>query len=384
VLKILAGDLSATWNIDGGHFDRYLERRRLVAQSLCDQLLLHDQILIPTQDYATLAGLVRIFGERNVLTLLGEERLAFVRLRGFFGYVRGEGPDGRLVAMEDPKRKLPNSAPIQQSIEAGLSLIQEGAIESQRLRNSAFACTTELEFGTVVDAVHRDTYADLSQSSLWKADYEFPNPDLLALPGMEKMQVRVIGPGIDVSKNVVDQCLALGLMNVELYLASRFDCASSATGSPIDDCISLKLPRLTINRPPSRELWNFLDFSNIPNIAEPLLADRDAMDKFIKMTRGRDAQEFRRWFHENVNLTERDLIKAYIELLHETPRIQGLGGRSLRMAASVGLSALGLGFVGDAVTSAIDNFVIDKFVRKSGTKFFLEDFKKFSGKIRSK
>jgi hypothetical protein len=236
----------------------------------------------------------------------------------------------------------------------------------------------------VVDAVHRDAYADPSQSSLWNADYEFPNPDLLALPGMERMQVRVIGPGIDVSNNVVDQCLALGLMNVELYLANKFDCASSATGSPIDDCISLKLPRLTNNQPRSRELWNFLDFSNIPNIAEPLLAERDEMTKFIKLTRGRDAQEFRRWFHENANLTEKDLVKAYIELLHETPQIQGMGGRSLRMVASVGLSALGLGLVSDVVTSAIDNFVIDKFVRNSGTKFFLEDFKKFSGKITSK
>jgi hypothetical protein len=384
VLKILAGDLSATWNIDGKHFDRYLERRGLVAQSLCDQLLLHDQILIPTQDYATLTGLVRIFGERNVLTLLAEERLAFVRLQGFFGYVRGEGPDGRLVGMIDPTRKLSNSAPIQQSIETALSLIPGRITESQRLRNSTFACTTELELGTVVDAVHRDAYADLSQSSLWKAEYQFPNPDLLALPGMEKMQVQVIGPGTDVSKNVVDQCLALGLMNVELYLANRFDCVSSATGSPIDDCISLKLPRLISNQPRSRELWNFLDFSNIPNIAEPLLADRDEMTKFIKMTRSRDAQEFRRWFHANGSLTEKELIKAYIGLLHETPQIQGAGGRSLRMAASVGLSALGLGLVSDAVTSAIDNFVLDKFVRKAGTKFFLEEFLKFSGRIKSK
>jgi hypothetical protein len=148
----LAGDLSATWNIDGRHFDRYLERRVSVAQSVCDQLLLHDQILIPTQDYAALAGLVRIFGERNVLTLLGEERLAFVRLRGFFGYIRGEGPDGRLVGMEDPTRRLSNSAPIQQSIEAGLDLIQEGVTEPQRLRNSAFACEEFRRFSGKIKA----------------------------------------------------------------------------------------------------------------------------------------------------------------------------------------------------------------------------------------
>jgi hypothetical protein len=383
VLRILAGDLSATWNIDGKHFDRYLERRIPIAQSLCDQLLLHDQILIPTQDYTTLAGLVRILGERNVLTLLGEERLAFVRLRGFFGYAHGEGPDGRLVGMVDPTSRLPNSAPIQQSIEAGLSLVQEGTNESRRLQNSAFACTTELELGTVVDAVHRDTYADLSQSSLWNPDYKFPHPDLLALPGMEKMQVRVIGPGTDASSNLVDQCLALGLMNAELYLANRFDCASSATGSPINDCISLKLPRL-ITQPRSQELWNFLDYANIPDIAAPLLADRDEMAKFIKLTRSRDAKEFRRWFHGNSNLSEKDLVKAYVDLLHETPRVQGLGGKSLRMAVSVGLSVFGFGLISDAATSAIDNFVLDKFVREPGAKFFLEAFRKFSGKIKSK
>lgn len=54
------------------------------------------------------------------------------------------------------------------------------------------------------------------------------------------------------------------------------------------------------------------------------------------------------------------------------------------MAASLGLSALGLGLVSDAVTSAIDNFVVDKFIRRAGAKFFLEEFVKFSGKIRSK
>jgi hypothetical protein len=237
--------------------------------------------------------------------------------------------------------------------------------------------------GTVVDAIHRDAYADLSQSSLWNADYKFSNPDLLALPGMEKMQVRVIGPGTDVSSNLVDQCLALGLMNAELYLANRFDCVSSATGSPINDCITLKLPRL-VPQPRSQELWDFLDYANIPDVAAPLLADSDEMAKFIKLTRSSDAKEFRRWFHESSNLSEKDLVKAYIDLLHETPRVQGLGGKSLRMAVSVGLSTLAFGLVSDAATSAIDNFVLDKFVREPGAKFFLEAFRKFSGKIKSK
>jgi hypothetical protein len=69
MLRVLSGDLSATFNIDGQHFERYMDRRTSVVRSLCDQLLLHDQILIPTQDFLTAAGLVRILGERNFLTL---------------------------------------------------------------------------------------------------------------------------------------------------------------------------------------------------------------------------------------------------------------------------------------------------------------------------
>jgi hypothetical protein len=124
MLKILAGSLSATFNIDGRHLERFGERRALVVRSLCDHLLLHDQILIPTQDYLTAAGLVRILGQQNVITLLEEERLHFVRLRGFFGYVRGSGPDGRLVATKDPTGKMPYSSAIDQSIDMGLETIK--------------------------------------------------------------------------------------------------------------------------------------------------------------------------------------------------------------------------------------------------------------------
>jgi hypothetical protein len=381
MLKILAGDLSATWNIDGQHFDRFVARRPIIMQSICDQLLLHDQILIPTSDYVTLAGLVHILGERNLLTLLGEERLAFVRLRGAFGYVRGTNEDGRLISFEDPTKKLPNSAPIQQSIEAGLSFVQNEIKERRRLINSAFACTTELDLQIVIDATHRDAYRDLSQTNLWKPEYDFPNPDLIALPGMTKMQVRVLGPGTDVSNNVVDACLALGLMNAELYLTNRFNCVSSATGAPMEDCIALKIPRLTIGRAAPASMWSFMEYASIPNIATPLSEDRDQMAKFIKLTRGRDAEDFRRWFHASAGLSEKELVRAYINLLHDTPVAQEKPGKVLRMAMSLGLSAIGLGLAADAAVSAIDNFVVDKYIRNPGAKFFIENLRTFSGKI---
>ena len=107
MLKVLAGDLSATFNLDGMHGQRYVARRVEIAQTLCEQLVLHDQIIIPTSDYLAAAGLIKLFGERPVIDLLESDQLRFIRLRGLFGYVRGEGRDGGLLTFQDPEAKRP-------------------------------------------------------------------------------------------------------------------------------------------------------------------------------------------------------------------------------------------------------------------------------------
>jgi hypothetical protein len=176
------------------------------------------KILIPTHDYLTAAGLVRILGEDNFRTLLEEERLRFLRLRGIFGYVRGSGPDGRLLTMLDPQRRRPDSSSIDLSVEAGLSAIRGEYTGHKRLAELITVSSHDIELHTAIDATHRDTYSDLSQTALWRESYQLANPDLLALPGVDQMGVRVIGPGIDISNNIVDACLALGLMNVDSTL----------------------------------------------------------------------------------------------------------------------------------------------------------------------
>jgi len=382
-LKVLDGRLSATFNIDGKHYQRYLNRRAAVVSALCDQLLLHDEIFVPTQDYFTAAALVRILGADNLIALLEEERIRFIRLRGFFGYVRGTAPEGRLVAMNSPGKLV--TAPLDQAIEKSLAAVQQQKNDHRRLIDLLLARSTQLELATVVDAIHRDAYADLSQASLWKDDYRLSNPDLIALPGVEEMGVRVLGPSSDISNNVVDACLALGLMNIELYLAKEFQCDSVSTGSPIGDCISLKLPRLLGeggNSIDPQRLWSFLEVAGVPDISGALASDPTRLKDYMKLTRGRDAVAFRNWFHGKADLSEKELVKAYIEVLRETPWIQTGGGKVLRMIASLGLGAFGLGLAVDAAASTIDSFVVDEYVRGRGAKFFVERLAKFSGRLR--
>lgn len=73
MFKTLSGRLSAVFNLDGGHLQRYLDRGDHIRKTLCEELILHNNLAIPTQDYLAACGLALLMGERPLITLLVRE-----------------------------------------------------------------------------------------------------------------------------------------------------------------------------------------------------------------------------------------------------------------------------------------------------------------------
>ena len=136
MFKVLAGNLSAIFNLDGKHLDRYLQNKEMIKNSICEELILHDQIFIPTQDYLTACGLILVLGESNFISLLEDKRIHFLRLRGTFGYMKGTGLDGGLISTLDPDLKRPQDSSIEDSIKAGLTVISNQITEKKSYRTS--------------------------------------------------------------------------------------------------------------------------------------------------------------------------------------------------------------------------------------------------------
>ncbi len=379
MLKVLAGDLSATFNLDGMHGQRYVARRTEIAQSLCEQLILHDQIIIPTSDFLTAAGLITLFGERTVITLLESDQLRFIRLRGIFGYARGTGSDGSLVTFGDPEARRPQDSPLETSIDAALNTIQTPLIERKKLAQLLVEKSHPMELSQVLSAVRDNAYADLRHTPLWHDYYTFHKPGLLKLPGMKKMQTRVLGPNTNISDNPVDALLALTLANIELYLSNQFGCASMSTGSPMGDCIELKLSKLKLNHPARERLWSFLEVTNVPNLAAVTLSDPSKFSDLLKLTQNRNAKSFREWFHQAAPLSEKEVYARYIDLLHEVPWAQTAPAKALRFAISTGLDIADP--VLGKVAGVVDAFLLDRLLQGKSAKYFVEDLRTFSGKI---
>lgn len=302
MFKTLSGRLSATFNLDGNHLDRYLARKKQIVTSLCEDVILHDQILVPTQDYLTACGLILTLGESNFISLLEAGKIQFLRTRGVFGYVRGTGRDGSLIVFSDPDGHRPQDSEIDASVDAGLSVIANTLRDRRKIADLLCQHSVSLELANLVDSTRRDSYADLKQTTLWRNGYLYPHRDLLALPYMKKMQVRVIGPGIDIEKNPVDLLLALALYNVEMRLAMMNDCVSSSTASPLGDSIALKIQRITEQKVSTENFWSLLEINRVPDFSELDVSEAGFFDELIRRHRAVTRTPFVSGFTKTVNL----------------------------------------------------------------------------------
>lgn len=233
----------------------------------------------------------------------------------------------------------------------------------------------------IISLIKRDSYNDLKRTTLWKEEYNYSDKDLLlALPGMDKMQVRVLGPNTDAQNNIVDTLLTLTLFNIELYLASKFECSSSGTGSPLGSLIELKTNRLLNQNNMTNNMWTLFEINDIPDLSKIYYSDKKVFNDFLKIIRSSNAREFRKWFHENKNNSEREIIKEYVKLLKSIPKIQGFPPKTLRFVVTSGLGFLHP-IIGMA-TSVLDTFLVENILKGKSPKFFIDDLEKFKGKIK--
>ena len=113
--KVIAGSLTAHTNNDRTHLANYINKKQQIAKSLCEELILHDQINIPIQDYLTACGLFIILGESGFISLLESNQIRFLSYRGQIVFAKARHRDGSL-AISAPVEPHPWSSPDDVSI----------------------------------------------------------------------------------------------------------------------------------------------------------------------------------------------------------------------------------------------------------------------------
>ena len=372
----ISSRLTAHFQPDGGHLQHYLSRKHAIRTALCEDLILHDQILIPTPDFLSAAGLVLLFGENAVLDLLEQNRIKFIRTRCVFGYARGTENDGGIVVFHHPQNLTPQDSAIEDAVRAGLSAIPTHLKERAQLYQRIVQSTTPEETAAIVKAVTKEAIADLKHTPLWKSEYNYHTPDLLLLPGVSKMEVRVIGEGYTPRTHVVDTLLALCLYNSDVYLSQKYKSTSISPFSPIGDLLNVKIARVKTT---GRAFWTLCKVNGVPDLGALPFSDEKCFKDFHRVTMSSNAVAFRNWFHSLTAVDETEMLKEFISLLHQVPFCERLPMKLFRFAIT---SALGFVPIVGQIASVFDTFVVDKLFR-GGAKFFMDDLNKVSGTFRT-
>ncbi len=375
--KAVSSRLTAFFNFDGNHLNRYVDKKPVITKSLCEDLLLHDQIFIPTQDYLTACGLILILGENGFLELLERDKLKFIRTRGGIGFMSGKGP-AEIGVFLDPTNQRPIDSPIEQSVAAGLKVIEDRIKENKKLHDNIVQNSHPLEWSTILQAVKQESIRDLRYTGTWSPEYESDNPNTILLPKTKEVQVRVIGPGYNPKKNIADTLLALTVYNADLFLADKFDCQDINPFYPVGDILEIKANRLFKATGYSDKFWKLLAITGVPDLSQIDLSVGTNLKELLKVTTNKNAKEFRDWFHSNQDLSETEILREYLYVVQQVPWIQRLPSKTLRfvVTATCGLVPV----VGQAV-SFFDSFVIERLFRPRSPKFFIDDLTKVTGDI---
>lgn len=377
-IKILAGQLSAVFNLDGRHHHRYLSAQEPITESFVENLILHDEVIIPLQDYSAPIALVKILGEKPFIELLESEKLTFARMRGVLGFGRGSGEDGGiLIVNAEPRNSVASSADLDIAIESGIREFYSGCVERDKIRKLLAEKTLELDTQGELSKIIKESNMDLKQSTLWRSSFEYDDQNgLFALPGIEKMGVRTFGPGFKPSSIIIDYYLLSVLSNLELSLADSLGCVSVSTNQASGLILRRKIERLVKSRTDLESYYKVKTIADIPDIGKIIFSEPVKMEKLVKLLTSRDAQLFRQWMQANSGKSDLEISKAYIDLLKTSSLVEGMPAKVMRFLVTT-FSTSNPFFA--PLLSFADAFLVDKLLRGRSPKYFIDKLSKFKG-----
>lgn len=376
--KTISSRLTAQFNVDGGHLQRYLDNKQIITKSFCEDLILHDQILIPTQDYLTACGLILIIGEKGFIELLEREKLKFVRTRWGFGFISGKGP-AEIGIFGDPDKMRPMDSPIDQSVSAGLNVIEGNLKDKKKLHECIVQNSYSIEWSAILDAIKQESIRDLKYTKTWNSRYESNNPNYILLPKSQKVNVRVIGPKFDPQRNISDTLLALTQYNSDLFLANKFSCQDISPFYPMGDLLEIKNNRIINEIGHTENLWTLFEVNGVPDLSQFVLTQESNMSDLLKVATNKNATDFREWFHRNQELNEKEILREYLSVLKQVPTIQRFPLKSLRFIIT---TVTGFVPVLGQIAGVFDSFIIERIFKGRSPKFFIDDLTKATGSLK--
>ncbi len=365
--KVIAGNLTAHTNNDGTHLVNYINKKQQIAKSLCEELILHDQINIPISDYFTACGLLLIFGEPNFISLLESNQIRFLRYRGQLTFMKARHLDGEL-GISTVKEPHPWSSPNDVSIAFSLNEVgREFKLKNRsKLESLLLKQTDSVDLSDCLRSIREDVNDAFSYTSISEKPF---NDFLGGLPNGHA-RCHTLGDKPLNTNNPFSVMMNLANFTLESHLKDKYGCINSS--SPVDFNKLIGLTNIPSNISASKNLWSITELHKIPDLGKALLTDETICQQIIKVSRSSRAAEFRGWFHNNNDLDSKKIQQAFVGLVDNEPWFKRTAG-SYICWGTVTLAGLTYGPLA-GVPLGFLNKMLGKIKGRS-PKYFVDDLK---------
>lgn len=385
-IKVLAANMWVVFTLDSPNerYRKFLEHARPSFKQLIESILLYKQTVIPTQDFLSLSALIGVLGERAVIELLESESLKFLRLNGAFGYIGNGGGIKNYEILSPEGQPDPLCGPIDDAIKWCLEGLSEKPTDPN-LPRLVLENTVELTASSIMDEIRHETYMDVLKSPYLRDTFALRNKHVDQLTGIGPNQVKIYGPSYgNWQGDEIAVVLSLAAANTELRMAEIAECTDSSTSSPVGHLIKAKAQRSFTKSQAIESFAVLREIADIPDIGEGILEKQIPLSDVLKLKLSRNGEQFQQWFHENCRTNPIVTAREYTSLLRTVPRVQSLPSKIMRFILTAAIGAYPV--IGQAlgpIATGVDSFFIEKLLRGSSPKFFIEDLRQFQGKLRS-
>lgn len=361
-------------------YKRFLSNGRPAFKSFIENLLLYDNVIIPTQDFLPLTLLLDVLGEDIVLNLISSNSLKFLRFKGAFCYIGNGGGLQTYKIFSEPDAAMPFSAPVNEAILWALNEIPEKH-KDPKLPKIVLDATTEIDSNSLKDEIRHETYMDILGSPYLRNIFAIRNKYMDRLAGINAKEVRIYG-GANSEQwkgDEIDNVLLLAATNLELHLMNKASCEDLMTSNPIGHILKAKVDRCLKGQVSDNTFTTLKEIANIPDIGEGVLTKQIDIKSLLRIKQSREGEAFRKWFHAHCRDDAKTMAKEYIKLMEQIPKINSLPLRILRFILTTGIGTIPhVGPLLGTVASITDSFFIDKWLHGSSPKFFIENLKQIS------
>lgn len=374
-MKILAADLwppgSNLTYAEASQLE--MQRGRIRLKQLIENVLLYDQVVLPTDNLLCIRFLAEAFGAESIAILIDEEILKFSRFSGQLAYAGGGcGLTSIKLAIEETARENGTVGAGWLPTGIATTAILQGipGLSSRRARQIAAKvvhATKETDLNAVMPTLAERAHCSVLSPEM-DPSLSISNPDLRNLD-IQSNQMRILGDlettdrGDDIQK-----LMLVARTQLELIAQQQCGCDDLSTLSPVGKVLATRSTKETA-------LDRLYQITNVPDLGAATMRGIVSVNEVVKFRNSRHWQEFAKWFHESCSSEPERVGREYVRLLKTDNAPDLPFFKVVRFLVGTVVSVISP--VAGAAVTAADMFLMSK-VKEPSPKYFVEELEQLS------